>query len=143
MADVKIMHLTNPTATDSSGLQFKFGAGTGQASGLQSLMQLVVVHLLSEPGSDALHPDTGGGLVNSLGGLGSINNTGQVVAAVQASVSKTEQEIVADQAVYSLPASERLRSIRIVSVEPIVNSGTVKISLRIQNESGQEVEVGL
>jgi len=135
--DVRLMGRRDLTHPERSRLDFGFQKGMATHSGLESLIQIVLVNLLTNPASDALHPKRGGGLPGALREAGSSADPTQIASAVQRAVSKTEREILADQAQYGLPSTERLAELQLEQVLPEVGAGRVHIRLRLINEAGE------
>ena len=100
------------------------------------LLQVVLNHLLTTPGTDLFRPDRGGGLVNMVRRL---RATPRVLEdALSSAVRKVEYDILQDQAVVPFPDNERLVALRFVSATPIDDQhDRYRIELTLSVASGQ------
>ena len=141
--DIRITDRSDPNASDRTVLTFKFRRGKGTVSGLEKLLQIAVVNLLTDPGTDSIDPARGGGLIQTLRqhGRPKGGDYSKLTSGFQVAVSKAEAEMVADQASYSLPSTERLASMRLRSVLPTGNG--VNVEIEIVNEAGERARLAL
>jgi hypothetical protein len=111
------------------------------ASGVLKLTQIVLLSLLNIPGQDVLDPENGGGIPELLGFNFGPDETNEIVSEVTRRVRKTEAEILTQQIGYTIPASERLKEVKIIGVDEGDGIDAVFIRLRIINELGQQQDV--
>ena len=141
--DVRITDRSDSSATDRTELTFKFRSGKGTVTGLEKLMQIAIVNLLTDPGTDAIDPSRGGGIVQTLRQYGRPKggDYSKLTSGFQVAVSKAEAEMIADQASYSLSSSERLASMVLRRVLPTGNG--VDVEIDIVNEAGEKALLAL
>jgi hypothetical protein len=108
--------------------------------GIKKLVQVVVLALLKNGGQDVLTPDEGSG-VRSLIGQFNYSDTSEIKIEVLRRIRKVEAEILANQEVVSLPADEKLRELKIMSVVSDPANGNTAVSLQVINEAGQSTTV--
>jgi hypothetical protein len=111
-----------PTMTERSLVELGVGARVTRASGSQRLLQTFVRLLLRTSGTNIFHPDTGGSLLRSVGGvMGS-----RAAADVAVSIGLVKQQIIAAQTSYgNIPPTERLLSAELVAMNEDPGSATV------------------
>lgn len=85
--------------------------------GVVSLLQVVVNHLMTTPGSDIFNPNRGGNLLNVV--RRTRVGTDALKDALVTSVRKVEFDILEDQRVVPLSADERLVSLTFISATAI------------------------
>jgi hypothetical protein len=127
--------------TDPNTRRVTFKIQPKVASGILKLTQIVLLSLLNIPGQDVLDPELGGGIPELISfnfGAGDFN---EIAAEVTRRVRKTEAEVLEQQIGLTVPASERLQEIQIVSIEEGDAIDAVFVRLRITNELGQQQDV--
>ena len=106
--------------------------------GVDKLSQIVCLAVLKNGGQDVFTPGEGSGL-RALIGQYNHYDPSEIQAEVIRRVKLIEQQIIANQLGYSLPATEKLVKLRVLSV--VVDSVTWNTAVRIQiiNEAGQSI----
>ena len=134
------------SASRPAKLSFHFPNGRGAVSGLDELAQLCMVHLLSNTNTSSVNPQLGGNIPRILHNMSiSEGSTDRISVALQVGISKVENDILLDQAQYSLPAAERLLSLTLSSVN-IRRSGDklyVDVGVRVTNELNQFIDISV
>ena len=133
MADLKLIEIDPVTRIVS------LKASTAVVSGIDELIQVVVLSLLNVPGKDVLHPNKGGGIPSLIGY--NISNETELFAEIAEKVSKTESEVLSDQIGLDLSAEAKLKEINIKDISQGEDEDTVLIRLQIINELGRVAEV--
>lgn len=105
--------------------------------GVSKLVQVVVLSLLNVPGKDVLDPSLGGGIPEMIGMNYDPTDLSDILAELTRRVRKSEAEIISDQIGLDLPAEERLKEIRILSVSPGGALDEVEAKIRVVNVLGQ------
>ncbi len=141
--DIRVQHRTDPTSTVQTRTELRFAQGAGRVDGLDKLVQLVIINLLTDPSTDATNIKRGGGLKKSVYSHHNIQNLPAAMSVISSAVAKTEREMLADQAQYSLPATERLQRLRVLRVNPSLPIGKIEISIQITNATGHVRQVEL
>jgi hypothetical protein len=133
ITDVSVLS-ANLTLTDRSIVEFTLGTRIKSVSGVQRLMQVFLRHMLRSPGSNIFHPRSGGGLRKRVGTIFDDSVTADVALAV----SSTRQYIISAQSSdRTIPPSERLMSAEIVGMRPVVEAGSLFVTVSLRNHSGQ------
>lgn len=106
--------------------------------GVDKLSAIVCVALLKNGGQDVFAPDQGSG-IRALIGQYNYYDPSEIQAEVIQRVGLIEQQIIANQQGFTLPASEKLVKLRVLSV--VVDNVTWNTAVRIQiiNEAGQSI----
>jgi len=143
MVDIRIMTATDSFSDGRAQMRFALSKGRGVTSGIEALLQVVVINLFTDPGTDALAPTRGGGFFKALRTLGSISDKSAVAVRLQATISRVEKQVLEDQDKYALPSTERLASLRLdgVTTDPTLHS--VNVAIHITNEAGQSESLAL
>lgn len=108
-----------------------------EVSGIDLLVQTVILSLLTNPESDLLDPNDGGGLRELIGTNYDPDDLSELYTEVSRRVAKTEAEIIDNQIGLDVTAEERLSRIDIVSLQPGLQDGVVDLRLRVENELGR------
>jgi hypothetical protein len=106
--------------------------------GVDKLSQIVCIAILKNGGQDVFSPGDGSGLRAMIGQFNHYDPS-EIKTEVIQRVKLIEQQIIANQLGYALPATERLVSLRVLSV--VVDSVTWNTAVRVQiiNEAGQSI----
>lgn len=111
------------------------------ATGIELLVQLVILSLLNVPGQDILDPNDGGGIPEMIGMNIDASDSTEVLAEVTRRIKKTQTEVINSQTGLTLSPEEKLRDIFVVSVEQGENIDEVYVTIRIINEAGRISDV--
>lgn len=114
-------------------------AGNKKISGIEELIQIVVLSLLNTPGKDVLNPNKGGGIPALIGY--NISDENELFAEIAERVNKTEQEIIKDQVGLDLDQETKLKAINIKGISLGDSEDTILVRLQIVNELGRVAEV--
>lgn len=133
--DMKLIQVDPVTGRASLVIQPK------TVSGIDLLVQIVVLSLLQSPGYDLLDPNDGGGLPELIGTNYDPDDLSELYTEISRRVSKTQTDIINYQIGVDVSAEERLRQIQIVSLTTGQELGTVDLRLRIENEVGRTRDV--
>ena len=142
------VHSTVFTGGYAVRLDLEVGIYSTAVSGIQKLVQEVLLDLLSTPGSDAFDLDRGGGILGKLGMLTSgPRAAGDIVGAILLGVRSTAESIKRRQrsAVGSgtIPSEERLASLEIGTANVQVEADSLSVTIRVVNEAGQSAMIPL
>lgn len=105
-------------------------------TGINKLIQLVILTLMTSPGSDLLDNKDGAGMLDLPSMNIDPNDLSELYAEVSRKVSLAQAEILKYQIGMDVSAEEKLKSISIISLE-VVDSDEVALQLRIENEVGR------
>lgn len=110
-----------------------------KVSGLDKLIQIVLLALLNDPGRSAFYPKEGSGLPSLIGSNVSSEDSTEVIAEASEKVDKIEAEILESQSeLENEDPSERLREIIILNAESGVNIDEILVKLKVISEAGDE-----
>lgn len=118
-----------------------FKVSARSVSGLQKLAQLVVLSLFNSPGRDVLSPDWGAGIQDMVSMNFLDQDKSEITAELARKIRKAELEIQTRQIGLNLPASERLREIRLLGLDLSDDDTEVFITIRIISELGQQTDI--
>lgn len=124
---------------DLGNIAFGFGSETPQSiTGINKLVQLIVLKLLKTPGRDIISPETGGGLLQLIGGNTNPDDPREMISDISPKIKKAESEIIYEQMNSDIDAAERLQKLNIidVSVDP-ANITSYNVTIEVINESEQ------
>lgn len=133
--DVKFVYIDPETRRASIQLEPRLVAG------IDTLIQEVIMSLLTSQESDLLDPNDGGGLEDLIGSNYDPNDLSEVHTEITRRVAKVETEIINSQIGLDVPAEEKLRNIEIISLAPGRELGSLDLRLRIENEIGRTRDV--
>lgn len=133
--DLQVLVIDPATRRASFSIQPKI------VEGVDKLLQLVILTLMTSPGSDILEPSLGSGLPDLIGANIDTSDSSELRAEVSRKVSKAQTDIINDQIGLDLPAEERLRSLSLLSVQAVPEEGRIDVRLRVENELGRTRDV--
>jgi phage baseplate assembly protein W len=126
---------------NSATVVFDSTSRLGAVSGIQKLVQQVTRVLLSQPGSNVFLRNDGGGLSSELGGTMHTGDTSDVAAAVNRALRRTEQLFLKTQAKTSLPADEKLLSLKLSRI--VLDGTTQTAEVQLVSRAGQSATLPL
>ncbi len=134
MPEVRSVMVLNKQLTLSprSLIRFRIGKSPGKVRGILRLMQLFLKVLFTSPGSDIFRPNSGGGLLRSLGTTFGQDEGSNLVSDIVIAVNRTQRQIIAAQSRdQRSPRDERLLTARIISAnfDKLQSAFYVKIEL--------------
>ena len=141
MADIRVVTRNTTTGVLSIGIP----RPPQYVSGIDLLVQIVVIEMLSSPGRDIVDPNDGGNLRSLVGSNVGFDDEGEVFAEVRMMISATEENIIRKQRTSNRPASERLSRLELVDIVPDEENAQLEIILRVVSLDQQDTEaiVGL
>lgn len=135
--DLKVVHVDPITKVVSIKPSSKI------VTGVDWLIQIVVLSILNDPGRAVLDPGDGGGLPELIGSNLSVADPEELYTEVQLRINKSASEIISQQIGLSLSPEERLRSLAILSIEKGAQADEVIIKLRLVNEAGRVIDLAV
>lgn len=105
--------------------------------GLQALVQIVVIAILKNGGQDVLTPQEGSGLRAMIGQY-NFADPNEIKAEIIQRISVIEKQIIANQAGFILPATEKLKKLTVLEIASDATTGATAVRLQIFNEAGQQ-----
>lgn len=115
--------------------------GTRLVTGLNELVQVVVLSLFNNPGRDVLDPGRGSGIPSMIGMNYDTNNMTEILGELTRRIKITETEVLNAQIGLQISPAAKLRELKLIRVGPGANEGEVEAKIRIINELGQRSEV--
>lgn len=141
MADIKIVHKDPNTGVLTIGIprppQF--------VSGIDLLVQIVTIELLTSPGRDIIDPDAGGNLRSLIGSNMAFDDEAEIFAEMRVMVSAAEENIKRKQRNSNRPASEQLGQLQLIDIVPDEENLQLEVILRVVSLDQQDTSaiVGL
>lgn len=118
-----------------------FEMSSKPVKGLQKLVQIVAISLMTVPGKDILNPELGAGIPELIGMNFDPTDYSDILGELTRRIKKTEKEVLAAQIGSTAPASEKLTELKIISVGPGTSLDEIYAKIRIINELGQQSDV--
>jgi len=114
-------------------------------SGLEKLVQIVVMALLNSPGRSAMYPEQGAGLKDFIGQYNiSITDPSEMLGEIAEKIEKIKEEILDNQNSLENDApSERLADFIALSVDQGANIDQVVVKFRVISEAGDEANFAI
>jgi len=137
---MKIIHKEeNPDG--SYRYKFKLPSGSGRVTGIDALIQSVIMTWMTTRGRDEKDLEWGGGMMNIFRNLGDYPDIPVLSSAIASSVSTTENLIITDQAKRNLPESQKLSKLNLLAVN--IENGRPSIQVEITNVAGESSAITL
>jgi len=133
--DLKVVHIHPETRVVTVRVSSEF------VSGVDLLIQIVVLSLLNDPGRSILDPAEGGGLPELIGSNLSMDDEEELYAEIQLRINKTKSEIINQQIGLDLLVEEKLRDLTLLSIESGGNEASVYVRIRLENEAGRIIDL--
>ena len=107
-------------------------------TGINKLVQIVVVAILKNGGQDVFDPNDGSGLRGMIGQY-NYHNPSEVKTEVLRRIKLIESQMLSNQVNFNLPAAEKLKQLKVLDV--VMDPVTAETAIRIQviNEAGQSL----
>lgn len=113
-------------------------------SGIDKLIQIVVLAILNDPGRDVMNPETGSGLPGLIGSNISSSDPTEIIADITERLEKIKEEILAFQSnLINETPSERLRDLRVLNISQGTQIDEIIVKLRLISEAGDETTLVL
>ena len=132
MPDVKLVSVA---ADGAVSLELDLSAPV--LTGIDALFQRILLKFLKTPGSDILNVQDGGGLQRLLFGSAGGSDDPQVIADVTEVVRNVRRQLVEDQQISSLPASERLADLAITDLTVDVETTSLVLTVSFTSAAGR------
>jgi hypothetical protein len=110
-------------------------------TGMDLLVQIVVLSLLNTPGQDVLTPNDGGGIPEMIGLNIDATDSTEVIAEVSRRTKKTQTEVINAQAGLNILDEERLKAINVVGIKQGDAIDEVLVVIRIINAAGRITDI--
>jgi hypothetical protein len=104
--------------------------------GIDKLVQIVTIGILKNRGQDIFTPSEGTGLRSLIGQFNFFNPEEVKVEVIQR-IKSLEQQIINNQIGVTVPASEKLVKLRVLTVVSDSTTGSLAVRIQIFNEAGQ------
>jgi hypothetical protein len=134
MADLSVLYI------DPETRRVSFQLSPRPVSGIDLLVQMVVLGLFASPDTDILDPQEGGGLEDLISMNVEAGDTSEIYAEIARRVSTAQDQIIRNQIGLDISSEEKLRKITIVSVEA-GEPDEVKLKLSVENEVGRTRDI--
>ena len=141
MSDLKIVYRDATTGVLSIGIR----RPPEFVSGIDLLVQIVVIELLHSPGRDIVDPETGANLRSLIGANVAFDDEAEIFAEIKLMVQSAENNIKILQASSNRPANEQLAKLELVDVVPDEQNLQLEIIIRVTSLDQQSTDaiVGL
>ena len=141
------VHSTHFTGRKQVRLSFELGRFSERVSGIQKLVQEVLLDMLSTAGSDPYLPRRGGSILSQLGLQTSSSTTvTDVLSSLALAAQRTEERMRASRGAgltTQVPREELLDALDVRDAVVDPDSGRVQVSLGIRNLAGTSLTVPL
>jgi len=134
MADLSVLYI------DPETRRVSFEISSRTVTGIDKLIQIVVLALFSSPDTDLLDPQEGAGIEDLISMNTDENDTSEVYSELARRISAAQDQVINNQIGLDISSEEKLRKIDIVSVSS-EEPGEVKLKIRIENEVGRTRDV--
>lgn len=132
MPDIKLF-----SVADDGSVSMELDPGAKVISGIDALFQRVLLKFLKTAGTDVMAPASGGGLQPLLFGSAGGTDDPQVMADIAEVVRRVRKEVIEDQQLISLPASERLADLVLVDSSTDLATTSLHLTVSLSSEAGQ------
>jgi len=105
-------------------------------TGIDKLIQVVVLAVLKNGDQDVISPDLGSGLRSMIGQF-NFSNPSEIRVEVIQRVKNIEQQIIVGQSDFNLPSSEKLSQLKVIDLVTDSSTGATAVRLKINNQAGQ------
>lgn len=130
--DIGLLRLNNTTGE----ITFEIGNNPPLVKGINKLVQLVLITMLTSPRSDKFD-NYGGGLVDLLSKPMNPNNPSQIKGDISVIVGSTQNQLISEQTDPNIPSEERLKQIDLVNVTINRDALEVEMLIRIVSEDDE------
>lgn len=138
MDDYKV--LTRDTVTGKVTLTPSFPPK--KVSGVDKLIQVVVLSILNNPGRNIFYPEQGSGIPSLVGSNISLDDTTETLGEISERIEKAKDEIIAAQnSLENEDSSERLADIIVLNVESGTQIDEVEVTFRVISEAGDTINL--
>ena len=120
---------------------FEIGTNPPIFEGLNTLVQIFVITVITEPGTDSMDKELGAGLADILTTNFDPNNTSDLKARVNVIFAEAERQMLVEQDGLDVPDDSRLNKVTVLNVSVDVSTLEVQIEFNIENALGQKAFV--
>ena len=132
--DLKMLSLSS-----SGALELGLAIPPEFVEGIDKLVQIVTLVLLTNPGRSIFTPSKGGGIRSLIGSNIDPDDPGELFADIRLMIERTRDFIFQTQVNTTRPSSERLKDLQLVDIVLNEDSDQVEVLLGVINE---EQDVG-
>lgn len=126
------------TLSPRSLIRFRIGKSPGKVRGILRLVQLFLKVLFTSPGSDIFRPNSGGGLLRSVGMTFGQDEGDNLVSDIVIAINRTQRQLIASQSRdQRSPRDERLLSARVVSANFDKLQSAFYVRLELVSQAGR------
>lgn len=112
-------------------------------SGIDLLVQIVTIELLTTPGRSITNPSSGGNLKSLVGSNVAFDDIGEIFAEVRMMVTAAEKNIMDQQVNSRRPANEKLARLDLVDLVPDEESMQLEVILNIVSLDQQSTQAAV
>lgn len=141
MSDIKIVYRDENTGVLTIGIP----RPPEYVEGIEKLVQIVVIELLTSSGRDIIDPNDGGNLRSLIGTNINYDDESEIFTEIKMLVSLAETNIKKRQVSVARKSNEQLASLTLTDVVPNEDQGLLEIFIRVQSMDQQSTQaiVGL
>lgn len=108
--------------------------------GIDLLVQIVAVLLLTNGGRSIFNPDRSGGFRSLIGSNYIVEDVGELFADIRMILNRVEQTIKEEQAKTTRPPSEILSKLELINIIPNEEQGDIEVVVAVINEERQQAQ---
>jgi hypothetical protein len=120
---------------------FEIGTNPPIFDGLNELVQIFLITVITDPGTDAMDTEFGAGLASILTTNFDPNDTSKLEARINVIFAEAERQMLTEQDGLSVPNESRLQRVIVHSVNVRLDTLEVEIEFSIENVLGQRAFV--
>jgi len=125
--DIKVVHKDPNTGVLSIGI----ADPPEFVSGIDKLVQIVAIELMTSPGRNISNPSAGGNIRSLVGSNVAFDDIGEIFAEIRMMVSSSEKNIVDFQGNGNRPSSEKLARLELLDIVPDEENMQLEIIIQI------------
>ena len=113
-----------------------------QISGLNKLIQIIVLAIYNDPGRSVFNPDKGSGLPSLIGANVGASDNSEVLSLISERLEKIREEIIEEQSGLEFEdLEEKLSDLQVVNIDTGVQIDEVIVRLKLITEAGTETSL--
>jgi hypothetical protein len=128
----------NPTT-----YEIKWGLVPKVITGINKLVQIVVLSLLEIPGYDVLDPAHGSGIPSMIGDNIDAEDISAVKGEIARKIKKTQSEVIRSQVGLNCPLDEKLIDLKILNISQGESIDEIMVRIRVISAAGKAANVVL
>ncbi len=133
MPDINIMRIDPVTRR----VTFGFNLLPARNAHIELLVQLAAKTILSTAGQDYLRPEYGGSILALSGRSLNKSDIPRLNADIAYIIKTSEEQILREQVDKFINEHERLKKMTLLGIDIDLSTGTVRIDVLVENESGE------